>query len=322
MRAQVFFPSCWDGVNLDSPDHKSHMAYPIQAYNTGDCPDTHPVHLVSLFYEMVVSVGQFDYWGAGTWVFANGDTTGYGHHGDFTNGWDVDLLQEAIDTCTEAQGNVLDCPPLAAAIDQASADACVLETQIVDEPTGFSAPISVLPGCNPLWNGTGARPTCSGLPAVELVSVQTPLPTNWSEIGCIAEGASGRALTGASTTSANMTRATCAAFCAGKGFALAGVEYSDECYCDDELRNGASNATLLWNECTNRCAGNGMFLNFAFGLVRSYLWLRGRANDQLPFSERDLRRPDAPDAPRHLQRPSSTERACPSGWMVLGRLCF
>src|SRR5690349_3007618 len=24
----VVFPQCWDGVNLDSPDHKSHMAYP------------------------------------------------------------------------------------------------------------------------------------------------------------------------------------------------------------------------------------------------------------------------------------------------------
>ncbi len=22
-------PSCWDGVNLDSADHKSHMAYPV-----------------------------------------------------------------------------------------------------------------------------------------------------------------------------------------------------------------------------------------------------------------------------------------------------
>ena len=21
------FPQCWDGVNLDAPDHKSHMAY-------------------------------------------------------------------------------------------------------------------------------------------------------------------------------------------------------------------------------------------------------------------------------------------------------
>ena len=23
----VAFPQCWDGVHLDSPDHKSHMAY-------------------------------------------------------------------------------------------------------------------------------------------------------------------------------------------------------------------------------------------------------------------------------------------------------
>lgn len=28
LRAQVFFPSCWNGVDLDSADHKSHMAYP------------------------------------------------------------------------------------------------------------------------------------------------------------------------------------------------------------------------------------------------------------------------------------------------------
>jgi hypothetical protein len=25
LRSQVFFPSCWDGLNLDSSDHKSHV---------------------------------------------------------------------------------------------------------------------------------------------------------------------------------------------------------------------------------------------------------------------------------------------------------
>ena len=29
LRAQVYFPSCWDGKNLDSDDHQSHMAYPV-----------------------------------------------------------------------------------------------------------------------------------------------------------------------------------------------------------------------------------------------------------------------------------------------------
>ncbi|KAI0709314.1 hypothetical protein C8Q76DRAFT_105863 [Earliella scabrosa] len=256
MRAQVFFPSCWDGKNLDSPDHKSHMAYPIQDFNTGDCPDSHPVHLVSLFYEMFVSVDQFDYWGPGTWVLANGDTTGYGHHGDFQNGWDVDLLQDALDNCPDANGNVLNCPPLAAAFDQASADACVLETEIVDEEVGFSGPLQKLPGCNPLWDGTGTRPTCPSTPAPPLVPVTASLPGNWSEVGCIAEGTTGRALTGASTTAPNMTRAMCASFCQAKGFALAGVEYSNECYCDSQMRHGATATTVAWNECKNICAGN------------------------------------------------------------------
>src|SRR5678815_3291530 len=37
--ASVMFPQCWDGINLDSPDHKSHMSSPV----SGSCPATHPV---------------------------------------------------------------------------------------------------------------------------------------------------------------------------------------------------------------------------------------------------------------------------------------
>ena len=37
---EVEFPQCWDGVHLDSADHKSHMAYP-----NGGCPADHPVAL-------------------------------------------------------------------------------------------------------------------------------------------------------------------------------------------------------------------------------------------------------------------------------------
>jgi Domain of unknown function (DUF1996). len=28
IRTTVTFPTCWDGRNVDSPDHKSHVAYP------------------------------------------------------------------------------------------------------------------------------------------------------------------------------------------------------------------------------------------------------------------------------------------------------
>ena len=42
--ATVRFPYCWDGRNLDSADHRSHLAYGTN--NTwGPCPSSHPVHL-------------------------------------------------------------------------------------------------------------------------------------------------------------------------------------------------------------------------------------------------------------------------------------
>ncbi|KAI0676211.1 WSC-domain-containing protein [Trametes maxima] len=254
LRAQVFFPSCWDGENLDSPDHKSHMSYPLTQFDNGDCPESHPVRLVSLFYEMMVAVGDSDFWGVGAWVFANGDTTGYGLHADFVNGWDVDLLQNAIDQCSGASGNVLDCAPLAAVYDADAARACVFEGQLVDEPVGLATPLPALPGCNPVF-GTNTLP-CANNPAPGLVPAQPALPDGWAEVGCIAEGAHGRALSALSTTAANMTKGGCAAFCAGHGFALAGAEYADECYCGDALGNGATGAVLSWTECTMRCAGN------------------------------------------------------------------
>ncbi len=29
LRINNFFPTCWDGVNVDSPSHKDHVAYPV-----------------------------------------------------------------------------------------------------------------------------------------------------------------------------------------------------------------------------------------------------------------------------------------------------
>lgn len=89
VRAQVFFPSCWDGVNLDSPDHESHMSYPDSNFpDSGACPPTHPVHMISLFYEVIYQTNIFanQWYGSGQpFVFAQGDPTGYGFHGDFVS---------------------------------------------------------------------------------------------------------------------------------------------------------------------------------------------------------------------------------------------
>jgi len=74
---------------MDSDDHKSHVSYPVDGnYDGGRCPKSHPVHLVTLFYEVYYDTKSFkDKWyGDGQpFVFANGDTTGYGYHGDFVS---------------------------------------------------------------------------------------------------------------------------------------------------------------------------------------------------------------------------------------------
>ena len=47
MVMSIMFPQCWDGVNLDSPNHKSHMAYGAGWPDKG-CPSTHPVPLAQI----------------------------------------------------------------------------------------------------------------------------------------------------------------------------------------------------------------------------------------------------------------------------------
>jgi hypothetical protein len=85
------FPSCWDGRNLDSPDHRSHMAYLSWAGGTGaHCPDTHPVMLPQ--YTMGIWYGQTD--GTSGWHLSSDQAMGASaapgstFHGDWFGAWD------------------------------------------------------------------------------------------------------------------------------------------------------------------------------------------------------------------------------------------
>ena len=109
LRLEIMFPSCWDGVNLDSIDHQSHVAYP-DLLMEGQCPEGFFTRLPSLYYETIWDTTLFK--GVdGQFLLSNGDTTGLGYHGDFLNGWEIDVLQEAIDSCKNLSGRVEDCPP-------------------------------------------------------------------------------------------------------------------------------------------------------------------------------------------------------------------
>ncbi|KAJ6789453.1 hypothetical protein PWT90_00254 [Aphanocladium album] len=157
MRAQVFFPSCWDGKNLDSPDHKSHMSFPGEFgdYNSGVCPESHPVAIVSVFNEFFYNTRQVQGKAFRRWVYANGDTTGFGLHGDFVQGWeDQDRLENAMRTCTGPKGT--DNPSCSLYVGRDGAGKTSVQKPQRAPPTedvGLTSRLKKLPGNNPVYEG-------------------------------------------------------------------------------------------------------------------------------------------------------------------------
>ncbi|MEE1839571.1 DUF1996 domain-containing protein [Streptomyces sp. NPDC088175] len=88
-------PSCWDGLYLDSPDHQSHMAYPVVKAGTNDnvCPTDHPVALPMIEFKMAFPVdGDMS-----NVRLASG--RGYSFHYDFFNAWEERTLKAMVDHC-------------------------------------------------------------------------------------------------------------------------------------------------------------------------------------------------------------------------------
>jgi hypothetical protein len=102
---QVDFPSCWDGKNLDSPNHKDHMAYAADSYVTNNtCPATHPVRLpqvsIIVYYDVTDTTRGTTWWRL---VSDNYDPStafaGYSAHADFMMGWDETFHKGIVDNC-------------------------------------------------------------------------------------------------------------------------------------------------------------------------------------------------------------------------------
>ncbi|MFG1904487.1 DUF1996 domain-containing protein [Micromonospora carbonacea] len=93
------FPTCWDGKNLDSPDHKSHMAFGLGGVG-GTCPASHPVPVPRLEFLITYDVRGTGLSLAGIRDGANVTTApGYTFHGDFFNAWDEAELARRVKTC-------------------------------------------------------------------------------------------------------------------------------------------------------------------------------------------------------------------------------
>ena len=91
LRLHVTFPSCWDGKNLDSASHQSHVAYPMQ----GRCPSrfSHALPQISLIYRYPSTGGPSAFLASGGQLTA---------HADFFNAWRQSDLQALVDGCLNA----------------------------------------------------------------------------------------------------------------------------------------------------------------------------------------------------------------------------
>ena len=74
LRLELMFPSCWNNKDLDTPNHKSHVAYP-SLLNGGECPENFKTRIPTLFYETIWNTYAFKD-RQGQFVLANGDPTG------------------------------------------------------------------------------------------------------------------------------------------------------------------------------------------------------------------------------------------------------
>jgi hypothetical protein len=97
---QVEFPQCWNGLDLDSADHRSHMAYT----ELGECPSSHPVPIPAVTFNIPYRVSDdgTDGWRLVSDGYAASEPGGYSAHGDWFGAWDPAVSQTWTRDCVNA----------------------------------------------------------------------------------------------------------------------------------------------------------------------------------------------------------------------------
>jgi hypothetical protein len=88
----IHFPDCWNGTDLDSTDHQSHMAYSER----GVCPASYPVPVPALTVHVKYAIAG----GSGVSLSSG---PAYTAHADFFNAWDQAELTRLVRDCINAQ---------------------------------------------------------------------------------------------------------------------------------------------------------------------------------------------------------------------------
>ncbi len=114
LRFDIFFPSCWNGVDLDSPNHQSHMAYPTGTANTMTCPGTHPYPIVRVSYHFAFPLlpAQLDpvtktskgfRFASDLYSVDANNRGGLSLHGVWMNGWHPEAMDLLLKGCVVGQ---------------------------------------------------------------------------------------------------------------------------------------------------------------------------------------------------------------------------
>lgn len=256
VRVQIMFPSCWNGNDVTSDNFHDHVAYPTDGKEGNNCPSTHPVRLMTLFLEHTINTDGID-WYPDCLVLSEGDNVGWSSHADFAMGWDVTLLQQAINECTDDTANLAVCGALMQFDNGPLAGQCEPAKYLPLEDVGFYNTIPKLLGDNAVWGGGVPKVSTGSSNTPPLVAPWSVVANGWEEHGCINEGdIYTNTMTGDQWVDESMDPQVCVSHCDSKGFSMAGLENGDTCFCSNQLEHNGSMSLVDFSQCLIKCAGS------------------------------------------------------------------
>lgn len=99
LRLMLHFPDCSDGRS-DSPNHRDHATFSLAnpEGGTGICPASHPIELPMIRMEFRYATTAGPNARLST-THTGGDGSQTNTHGDFMNGWDMNVLRQVVHNC-------------------------------------------------------------------------------------------------------------------------------------------------------------------------------------------------------------------------------
>ncbi len=104
IQVNISFRNCWDGLRLDSPDHKSHMSYGGNFPPPTYCPPSHPVRVADIGFNIFypVTTESTQYWRFVSDMYNPALPGGYSVHADFMNGTADFVKKMLVENCFKA----------------------------------------------------------------------------------------------------------------------------------------------------------------------------------------------------------------------------